>query len=450
MTASGSESNETIRPPGPTGLPVLGNTITVMRDPFGFYEELAQYGDVVQYQTVLGTFTALLHPHHVERVLLQEPDQFIQVDIADFDIGINPEGLVDVRGEQWRRQRTVMQPAFTMERIQAYADVMVDVTRDTIAEWDDKDTITLNEAFSELTLRILTRSLFDLPVESADAAVIARMTRLINEQIAVGNLSVLLPSWVPTPSNRRFKRTYTEFNDIVDTMIAERKHTDDPGDDLLSILLTAQTDEGETLTAKELRDNMLTFLFAGHETTSLGLTYTVMELAQHETEIDRLRGEFTEVVGGDDPMFSHISQLEHTTRVIDEALRLYPPVPILFREVTTPATFAGYRIEPNSIVTLSQFHIHRDERFWNNPGFFNPDRWQSDQETARPDYAYFPFGGGPRHCIGMRFAKLEMQLILVVLLRQFDVELVSDPALDFDPGITLRPASPVRVRFHKR
>lgn len=450
MTASGTDFDTTTPPPGPNGWPVLGNTVSVMRDPFGFYNKIAPYGDVVQFQTVLGRFTALLHPDHVERVLFEEPEQFVQVDIAEFDIGINPEGLVDVRGDQWRRQRTVMQPAFTMERIQSYAKAMVEATDDIIAEWEGGETITLTEAFSELTLRILTRSLFDLNVESDDAATIARMAKLLNKQIAVDNLSVLLPSWIPTPSNRRFKHTYNEFVDLVDAMILERRRSNDPGDDLLSILMTAQTAEGETLTEKELRDNMLTFLFAGHETTSLGLTYTVMELAQHDVEVKQLREEYTDVIGDEEPAFTHVSQLDHTARVIDEALRLYPPVPILFREVTKPAIFDEYRIKSGSIVTLPQFHIHRDERFWDHPESYDPDRWLDERQSKRSDYAFFPFGGGPRHCIGMRFARLEMQLVLAVLLRRFDFELVSDPNLEFDPGMTLRPATPVRVRLHER
>lgn len=450
MTTSQSDADSLAAPPGPNGLPLLGTTVSVMRQPFGFYEDIAAYGDVVQYRTLLGTFTALFHPDHVERVLLQEPDRFEQADIADFDVGLDPEGLVDVRGDQWHRQRTLMQPAFTMDRIQSYADAMVDVTTDTITEWMDGDTITLEEAFSSLTLRILTRSLFDLNLKSDDADVIARTAAVLNEQLAVGNLSVLLPSWVPTPSNRRFKRTYSAFVDRVDDMIAERRRHDDPGDDLLSILLTAQTDDGATLTEKELRDNMLTFLFAGHETTSLGLTYTVMLLAQHDEALERVRAEHQEVIGADDPSFAHVSRLTHTKRVIDEALRLYPPVPILFRQPTEPASFDGYQVGAESIVTLPQFHIHRDERFWDDPKAFDPERWRDERAAERPEYAYFPFGGGPRHCIGMRFARLEMQLVLAVLLRRFDFELVSDPDLDFDPGMTLRPAEPVRARIHER
>ena len=450
MTTGQSNTCALSPPPGPNGWPLIGSTIPLMQNPFTFLEELTTYGDVVQYRTVLGTFTALFHPDHAERVLLQEPERFQQVDVANFDVGIDPEGLVDVRGEQWRRQRIVMQPAFTRDRIQSYAETMVEETTATITEWTAGETISLDEAFSELTLRILTRSLFDLDIETHDAEVIARTARVLNEQLAVGNLSVLLPSWVPTPSNRRFKRTYGEFVDRVDAMIAARRESVEPREDLLSILLQAQTDEGATLTETEVRDNMLTFLFAGHETTALGLTYTVFLLAQHDDELERVRAELQEVLDEEEPTVQHVPRLTQTERVIDEALRLYPPVPVLFREPTEPVSFDGYRVGPETILTLPQFTIHRDERFWDDPLVFDPDRWREDRAAGRPDYAYFPFGGGPRHCIGMRFARLEMQLALAVLLRQFDFGLVSDPSLEFDPGMTLRPADPIRVRIHER
>lgn len=450
MKADRTEVESPSPPPGPEGMPIIGSTMSLMRDPFGFLEEIGTFGDVVQYQTVLGTFTGLFHPDHVKRVLIQEPDQFHQVDPGRFDVAIDPEGLVDVRGEQWRRQRTVMQPAFTMGRIRSYADEMVEVAVDTIAAWSDSEMLTLDEAFSELTLRILTRTLFDLDVETDEADVIARTARVLNEQLAVGNPSVFLPSWIPTPSNRRFKRTYREFVDLVDAMIAERRESGDIGDDLLSILLNAQTDEGAVLTESEVRDNMLTFLFAGHETTSLGLTYTMFLLAQHDDELERVRAEHREVIGEDDPTFGHVSQLSHTQRVIDEALRLYPPIPTLFREPVEPAMFDGHRVDADTILTLPQFKIHRDDRFWDEPTAFNPDRWRPDRSTDRPEYAYFPFGAGPRHCIGMRFARLEMQLVLTVVCRQFDVKLISGTEIEFDPGMTLRPADPVRVRIHDR
>jgi len=437
-------------PPGPDGLPLIGSTLSLTRDPFEFLEEIARYGDVVQYRTALGTFTALFDPDHIERVLLKEPARFQQVDITAFDIGIDPEGLVDVRGEQWRRQRTVMQPAFTMDRIQSYADAMVEVTEQTVSAWTDGQTISLDVECSDLTLQILTRSLFDLDVESDDAEVIAQTTQVLNEQTAVGNLAAFVPPWVPIPSNRRFKRTYSAFVDTVDALIADRKAREDPGDDLLSILLETQTDEGPTLTDTELRDNMLTFLFAGHETTALGLTYTLFLLAQHEDELERVRSEQQAVIGDSDPRFEHMPQLSHTKRVIDEALRLYPPVPLVFRESTEPAVFDGYRVDSGSILTLPQFRLHRDQRFWERPTCFEPDRWQKERSAQRPEYAYFPFGGGPRHCIGIRFARLELQLVLAVLCRQFDFELLSDPNISFDPGVTLRPANPVRVKLHTR
>ena len=436
-------------PPGPDGLPVLGSTVSVMRDPFGFYEQLRRYGDVVRYRTLLGTFTTLFHPDHVERVLVSDQQQFEQVDIADFDVGIEPQGLVDVRGEQWRRQRTVLQPAFTLDRVQSHADAMVAATRSQFDTWVDGQLIRLDEAASRLTLDVLTRSLFDLDLDDDDAEVVADTASVLNEQLAVGNLTMLLPSWLPTPANRRFERTYAAFVDRVDALIDERRQRDHQGEDLLSILLRAEGDAGETLTDDEVRDNMLTFLFAGHETTALALTYTVLLLARHGTVADRLRTEVDEVVATAAPGIEHLPELALTERVLDEALRLYPPIPVLFRQPTEPVTFDGYRIGPESLVTLPVYSLHRDGRLWDDPTTFDPDRWR-DEGTERPAYAYFPFGGGPRHCIGMRFARLELQLVLALFVQNFYFELRSDPEPELDPGMTLRPADPVEVRVRRR
>lgn len=437
-------------PPGPNGYPLVGSTLDVVRDPLGFYDRLATYGDVVRYETVIDTFTALLHPDHVERVLLEEPDRFEQYDFEAFGLGIDPEGLVDVDGEQWQRQRTLVQPAFTVDRVRSHADSMVDYATRTAAEWDDGQELALNEEFSALTLQILTRSLFDLDIDPRETdEVIALAARAFNEQLDPRNLTTFLPVWVPTPANRRFKRTYRAYRDRMDELIDQRRRSDEEADDLLTTLLHAEGPEGYTLSETEIRDNMMTFMFAGHDTTSLGLTYTFLLLAQHDDALARLHREHERVLGDERPTTEHLPELEFTERVITEAMRLYPPVYMLFRRATEPVVVDGYRIPEGTVVTLPQFWLHRDERFYDDPDGFDPDRWIESTEEL-PDYAYFPFGGGPRHCIGMRFARLEMKLVVAVLARAFDFELLSDPDPDLSPGVTLRPDDDVRVRVRER
>ncbi|MFC4544048.1 cytochrome P450 [Halosolutus amylolyticus] len=439
-------------PPGPDGYPIVGNTIPVVRDPFDFYETIAEYGDVVRYEVAGRSFTALLTPEHVERVLVEEPWRFERWEFADVGLDFAPEGLLSSDREQWQGQRQLMQPMFTTDRIRSYADAMAGYADRVADEWSDGQTLALDEAFSELTLAILSKTLFDLELDptAADGA-IPRAARAINERTGPErNLTMFVPDWVPTPGNRRYNRAMRDVDAVLGELIERRRSSDRDADDLLSLLLTATGPDGYELSEAEIRDNLLTFMFAGHETTALGLTYTIMLLATHDDVAADLRAELDDVLDGETPGIEHVSQLERTERVIREALRLYPPVFILFRRATEDAVFDGYRVPEGTILTFPQFHVHTDDRFYDDPEAFRPDRWTDERAADRPEYAYFPFGGGPRHCIGMRFATLELQLVVATLARRFEFELLSDSDPEFAAGATLRPAEPVRVRVHER
>jgi cytochrome P450 len=418
-------------------------------DPLGFWDLLAEHGDVVRYDAAGWTFTGLLHPDHVERVLVAEPDTFERYLFADRRVDFAPEGLLYSDGEQWRKQRTLMQPAFTMDRIKSYATTMREHTEWMASEWSDGQEVALNDEFSNLTLRILSKALFDVDVdpESEDEA-ITHGARMINRRSDARNLSSFLPGWVPTPGNVRYRRAMADYRERVDELIDERRATDPEGDDLLSILLGAG--DGDGLSEQELRDNLITFMFAGHETTSLGLTYTCLLLAQHDDVAVTLQDELAAVLDGESPGFEAVPHLEYTEKVIKETMRMYPPAYIMFRRATDDAVLGGYKIPEGTVLTLPQFRIHHDERFYDDPETFDPDRWTDAMEAELPEYAYFPFGGGPRHCIGMRFAMLELQLVVATLAQRFDLDLLSDPDPEFTPGATLQPENDVRVRVTKR
>ena len=464
-------------PPGPDGYPIVGNTLQLLSDPFGFYDDLATYGDVVRFGAMGNTFTALLHPEHVERVLLEGSDRFRRWGFTDVGLDFAPEGVLAADDEQWHRQRRILRPAFTIERIRSYADTMATFADRTASRWDDGAAIDLNEAFSTLSLEILAKTLFDLDLDD-DTEAIARAVRLLNERSGPGrNVSMFLPEWIRTPADRRYERAIDEYRDRVDALVERRRAEESMREDLLSILLTAEGPDGRGLSAVEIRDNLATFLFAGHETTSLGLAYTFMLLSQHDDARARLQAECDERITDGVPGFEHVAELEYTEAVIREAMRLYPPVYILFRETRDAVVLGGYRIPEGTIVTLPQFFIHTDDRHYDRPDEFRPERWLDDvdelagadgvvgvdgvvddrskrrggnTEGNRPEYAYFPFGGGPRHCIGMRFAMLEMQLVVATIARTFDTTLLSDPDPNLTPGATLRPAENVRVRVDRR
>jgi cytochrome P450 len=431
------------------GLPWLGSALRIVREPFTFYDTLAEHGDVVRYTVAGQPFCVLLHPDHVEQVLVGEPERFRRWMGDEWDVigGMGREGLLQTEGEQWRRQRRIVQTAFTPDRIRSYAGAMVAAAERTVDDWADDETVAIDREATQLTLDVLTASLFDLDVADR-REVVAAAARELNAR-ANTRLSTFVPNWVPIPSNRRYRRRMAAFEALVADLIDERRGVADDANDLLTLLLRAETDGGETLSEAEVADNLLTFLFAGHETTALALTYALFLLAKHHDEQARLHDEVDGVLDGATPTAADLPSLVHTERVVKEALRLYPPVYLTFREAVEAAEIGGYHIAPGTKLSLPQFHLHTDERFFDDPESFRPSRWTDEFETDLPDYAYFPFGGGPRHCIGMRFAMQELKLVLSTLLARASFDLVSDDDidLDFQLGITLRPTDPVELRI---
>ncbi|MFB6197193.1 MAG: cytochrome P450, partial [Halobacteriaceae archaeon] len=352
-------------------------------------------------------------------------------------------------GDQWRRQRLLIQEAFTPRQIESYADAMVAQARAATQGWDDGEELDLKEAISDLTLRILSRTLFDIDLDDR-GEVIRRAAKALNGRANAQNLSAFIPTWIPTPTNRRLHRTMEDMEALLDDLLDERRASAAERDDLLSLLLSAETADGSALSDREIKDQLITFIFAGHETTALALTYALHALGHHPEKRTKLREEIQVVTGGDPPEMSDLPELNFTEQVINETLRLYPPSYAIFRQATEETEIGGYRVPEGSKVTVPQIHVHRDERFYENPDAFRPGRWSEEFEESLPEYAFFPFGGGPRHCIGMRFAMMELKLTLPTILSAVTIEPKGEPGLDFDTGVTLQPAEPIDaiVRDH--
>ncbi|MFT4946439.1 MAG: cytochrome P450 [Natronomonas sp.] len=439
-------------PPSHDGLPVIGNTHQLVREQGGLYEAAAERGDVVHLRILgIGDLYQINHPDLAERILAEDCARFQKATMSQEDLGdLLGQGLVLSEGEVWKRQRERIQPAFYMDRIAEYAETMAAETRAAAEDWRGSPTVNAEDEMKGLTLRILVKSMFGSDLDYEDRGV-RETVRALQEpgQPAKQPVARMVPKWVPIPMWRRYKEGIREMEALIEELVSNRR-AEGVGDrdDLLSMLLTGTDEGGETMSDTLLRDEMMTFLFAGHETTATALTFTWYLLGRHP-EIQRRLAEEAEAVLDDDyATFGDVAELEYTEQVLREAMRLYPPVPSIPRETTESVELGGYRLPEGSTVAPMQWTIHRDDRFWDDPETFRPERFAGEDD--RPKFAYFPFGGGPRRCIGQQFALVEGQLILATLARQYRVTLASDPDVDLSVSITTRPLDPIELRVEPR
>ena len=439
-------------PPKLDSPPLVGNTLQFVRDPFGFYDRLDSRGDAVRYEVAGQEFCTVFEPAYVQRILVEENEKYVKAELfQEAAAGFAEQGLLLTEGEVWRDQRVRVQPAFTPDKIRSYTDAMVRYAEELSDRLSDDEVVNVEDAMSELTLKILAKSLFDVDV-AGRREVVREAAAALNARGDASGASAFLPDWVPTPKNRRFRRAMADFEEMVDELIAERRETGDAEspDDLLSILLTAAGPDGTTMDDDVVRDQMVTFLFAGHETTALALTYAWHLLGRNPETLDRLRAELDAELGDRSATMADLPALDYTEQVVNETLRLFPPAYALFREPTKDVQVGSYRVREGTAMTIPIFKLHRDGRFYDAPDEFRPERWTDEFEAELPEYAYLPFGGGPRHCIGMRFALAELKLVLATLAR----EVAFDPTYDGDPdrsmAATMRPDQPMRMRVRRR
>ena len=446
-TAGREPEGRTARAPGPRGLPFLGNTLGILSDQIGFLTRISRdYGDVVRF-TLPGQEVFLLnHPDAIEEALKDAADNLSKDDFTQrLSIAVG-RGLLTSEGAFWRRQRKLAQPAFHHQRVRAYADTMVRHADRTVARFRDGETRDIHDDMMRLTLDIVAETLFGADVGDA-AERIAGALEILMERFA--GFAAVLPPWLPTPGNYRIKRAIQSMDDVVYRIIRDRRSGPDRGD-LLSMLLAATTEEGGGMTNQQLRDEVVTLLLAGHETTALTLTYTFHLLAQNPRVLDALTAEVKNVLGDRAATFADLPRLTYTDAVVRESMRLYPPAWAIGREVLKPCRIAGLDLSPRDQLWFSQWIVHRDARWFPNPTAFEPERWQADAIKRLPRFAYFPFGGGPRICIGNAFATMEAALLLVTILQRVRLHAASSEPLEVVPTVTLRPKGPVRMRVEMR
>lgn len=429
----------------------------LLHDPLGFQLKARErFGDVFRFRIGPMLIHFLYHPDHVRRVLYDNPKNYLrgwQYQLLRRIVGDN---LVTSEGAFWLRQRRLAQPAFHRPRLANYATVMVEATCELLSRWCAEaaagKAVEIGPEMSRLALAIASRTLFDRDV-SQEADTVGKEFAIVAQYMEgrFNHALTSLPIWVPTANNRRFKQATRILKELVLALIQERRREGRDHGDLLSMLMQARDDEtGESMTDDQLCSEALTFLIAGHETTATALTWTWYMLATHASIQQRVREEVQAVLSERSPTIAEVAHLHLIRMVIEESMRLYPPIWAVPRHLVADDELGGYRIPRGSMILLMPFVTHRHPDIWEKPDVFDPDRFAPERSAQRPKGAYFPFLGGPHQCIGNEFAMLEMQLIVALVLRQFDLELVADQVIQPRASITLRPSGPVRMVLKRR
>lgn len=428
-------------PPGPSGYPIIGNTVQWARDPRSFRERCAdQYGSVVNYEILGMDAYMLTDPTAIERVLAQDSELFSKRSSRNGHLTeLVGSGLLTSEGDLWQQQREAIEPAFYMDHIQNYIEVIVRRTKEQIADWDPGSVLDMDEEMRRLTLNILVETMFG-PEIDAEARGFHEAAEDIGTPFAPKNqpITFLAPDWAPIPFLRRKRQAIEHIDEQIYDIVSSRRQSDKVRDDLVSMLIDADADMSD----EQIRDEMVTFLFAGHETTAVALTYIWHLLSQAPEVASHLHTEIDSLTANELPSIQEISSLDYTEKVVKEAMRLYPPIHEIRRTPDKDVKINGYAIPEGALITLPTWVMHHDERFWNDPEAFHPSRWEKD--TDRPDFAYFPFGGGHRRCLGQQFAMTEAQLILATIAREFTFKRQYD---DFPlaASVTLYPKNPVTM-----
>jgi cytochrome P450 len=440
--------------PGPTYLTPFSAARAMRRDPLSFVTELARdYGDLSAVR--MGPLRAYMffHPDAVKHVLQEHHTNYVKGPIIGRVKVLIGEGLFTSEGTFWRRQRRLAQPAFHRERIAGFVETFVRCTADRLAPWEARVAsgapFDVAADMSALTLTIVGRALFDRDL-SGEAAAAGQALAVALECAAERSLTyVPFPLVVPTRRNREFVRARRVLDRLVYEIIDVRRRCGDARGDLLGMLMAARDDEtGERMTTRQLRDEVMTFLLAGHETTAVALTWTWYLLSQHPEIAARVHAEVTQVLGQRAPTLADLPALPLARMVVEEAMRLYPPVWGIGRQALGADTIAGRPVPKGAIISLSPWVTHRHPAFWDEPDRFDPERFTSERVRARHKFAYFPFSGGPRLCIGETFALVEAQIVVAMVMQRYRLDVVPGTVVAPEPHLTLRPRGglPVTVR----
>lgn len=442
--------------PGPKGAPLLGLIPEVRRKGLlDFFSDAARnYGNVVRLPLGPITQYLLAHPDHIKHALVDNVQNYCK-GRGYQQIGlILGQGLFTSEGKYWQQQRRRLQPPFTAKAVYQFSDDIVQATDGLRQRWEQHAergaVLDIHNAMMQLAMSIIGRTMLSVDVGDESQPVSAAFTNALQFISKRSSGTPAMPLSVPTPANQRFKRSLQTVDDFVQGVLNERERGG-AQNDLLNIMLKARENESDTgMTAQQLRDEIITFFFAGHETTAQALTWTWYLLSQHPEAEARLHAEVDLVLGDRLPTQADLHNLPYSRMVVEEAMRLYPPVFVFVRDALNDDEIGGYHIPRGSMLVFSQWVTHRSPQFWDRPEVFEPERFTPERVDARPRYAYFPFGVGPRTCIGNHFALLEAQTIVAMIAQRYRLRLAAGQRVEPEPMGTLRPRYGMRMTLERR
>ncbi|HET6231441.1 MAG TPA: cytochrome P450 [Longimicrobiaceae bacterium] len=440
-------------PPGPRPRVPLGSLMAFRRDPLTFLMRLHdQYGDVSSFRIGKRWFYLLGDPEHVRDVLVTRNRNFIKSMALQRSRVLLGTGLLTSEGDFHLRQRRMAQPAFHRERIAAYARTMTRLAGETAERWSDGETVDAAREMNRLTLAIAGRTLFGADVQGEADEISRALTDALGLFSRLTNPFAFILDRLPVPGTVRMRRARERLDATIYRMIEARRAGGGEGGDLLSMLLAARDDEGDggAMTDLQLRDEALTLFLAGHETTANALAWTWHLLAANPAAESALHTEVDAALAGRTPTADDLPLLPYTRAVVAESMRLRPPAWSIGREPLADFELGGYRIRAGSVVLMSPWVTHHDARFFPEPEAFRPERWLGDADAAVPRMAYFPFGAGPRKCIGEGFAWMELTLVLATLAQRWRLRPASPAPVLLEPLITLRPRGGLPMRVERR
>ena len=437
-------------PPGPKGEPLFGSSRQYSDDPLGFVTDVERaYSGIARFDMGPTETYLITDPAAIESVLVGDSGRYRKPEFQADALGeLLGNGLLLSEGESWQKQRKLANPAFSMGRLARFDDRIAGHTESLLEDWEAGQQRDIEAEMTRVTIDVITDLMLGTDLEDRQIEHLRENLEPIGQQFEPDPLRFALPGWVPMPGDREYESAVAAVDGIVDEIIERRRGTEgDEGGpmDLLSVLLRAQN-EGEQ-SDEQLRDEVVTMLLAGHDTTALTLTYTWYLLSEHPEKRARVHEEADAVEGM--PTMDDVREFEYIEWAINEAMRLYPPVYTLFREPREDVELLGYEVPAGATLMVPQWAVHRSPTHWDDPETYRPERWHPDNSEGRPRFAYFPFGGGPRHCIGKHLAKLEAQIILAVIAKRFELAYTGE-ALQLRPSLTIHPADGMEMRLEER